>query len=334
MSVYYRPIPQIDPVRPEGAAPIAGGWTWFHTLERLERGGQSALIDISQAPADVVARISAPRAPMAGLDMTRPNIMGILNVTPDSFSDGGKFDALGAGVAHAHAMQAAGADIVDIGGESTRPGAKYVEIEHEITRTAPVIAEIRKSSDMAISIDTRKAPVGQAAVDAGASLINDVAAFEFDPDLMDVAAKSGLPVCLMHSQGTPDVMQDDPRYADVVLDIYDYLAGRIAAANAAGIPSSKIMIDPGIGFGKTQAHNVLLLRKLSIFHSLGCPILLGASRKRFIGAIGGADEAQARMPGSVAVAMAAVSQGVQVLRVHDVAETHQALALHMAVTSG
>lgn len=333
MSIYYRAIPQIDPIRPENALPIAGGWAWFSTIERIERGGHSRIISLSEAPSEVIERISAPRGAMVGMSLDAPRMMGILNVTPDSFSDGGKFDELKAGVQHAADMQSAGADIIDIGGESTRPGAKLVDIDEEIARTAPVISAIRANSDVPISIDTRKAKVGQHAVEAGASLINDVSAFEFDPKLADVAGASGLPVCLMHALGTPDVMQDDPRYGDVVLDVYDYLADRIAVANAAGIPSSKIMIDPGIGFGKTQEHNLLLLRKISIFHSLGCPILLGVSRKRFIGAIGGAEDAPDRTAGSVAVAMAAVSQGVQMLRVHDVAETRQALNLHMAVTT-
>lgn len=334
MSVFYRPIPQIDPIRPKDALPIAGGWTWFNSLERLQRGGTSEFVSVDQAPTDVIEAITAKRMPVAGLDLTRPQVMGILNVTPDSFSDGGRFDHAGAGVAHAKAMQAAGADMIDIGGESTRPGAKLVQIDEEITRTAPVIAAIRETSGVPISIDTRKADVAKAALAAGADLINDVSAFEFDNGMIDVAAGSQAPVCLMHAQGTPDIMQDDPRYGDVVLDVYEYLADRVSIANRAGIPSSRIIVDPGIGFGKTQEHNLLLLRKLSIFHSLGCAILLGASRKRFIGAIGKAEVADRRMPGSLAVAMAAVSQGVQVLRVHDVAETCQALSLHMAATSG
>ena len=333
MSVYYRPIAQIDPCRPADALPIAGGWSWFNRVERIERGRTSELLTRGEVPADVLNRISAPRAPVAGLELDQPKIMGILNVTPDSFSDGGKFLERSNGVPHALQMVADGADILDIGGESTRPGAQEVEIEEEIVRTAPVIEAIRKSSDMPVSIDTRKSVVATAAINAGATIVNDVSGFEFDPRLSEVVALSGLPVCLMHSQGDPETMQKDPRYDDVLLDVYDFLQGKVDEAVADGIPRDRIIVDPGIGFGKTLDHNIRLLRGISLFHALGCSILLGVSRKRFIGTLGNAPEADQRVSGSVAVAMAAVSQGVQILRVHDVAETRQALSLHMAVTS-
>ena len=333
MTVYYRPITQIDPCRPFDALPIAGGWTWFNTVERIERGQKSELISISKVPDDVINRISSDRTPVARLSLEQPKIMGILNVTPDSFSDGGKFNKHSSGVAHALRMADEGADILDIGGESTRPGAQEVAIQDEIARTAPVIEAIRKSSKVPISIDTRKSAVALAAIKAGANIVNDVSGFEFDPKLRNVVADSLVPVCLMHSQGDPETMQKDPRYDDVLLDVYGFLQGKVEAAVAAGIPCNRIIVDPGIGFGKTQEHNLRLLRGISIFHSLGCPILLGVSRKRFIGTIGNAPEADQRITGSIAVAMAAVLQGVQVLRVHDVAETRQALSLHMAVTS-
>lgn len=261
--------------------------------------------------------------------------MGILNVTPDSFSDGGRFLDPAAALAQGRAMAAAGADVIDIGGESTRPGAAEVSITDETARTAPVIAALRAGGVPAlISIDTRKAEVAEAALAAGAGMVNDVAAFSFDPAMAEVVARAGVPVCLMHAQGTPATMQADPQYDDVVLDVYDFLAGRIAAAEAAGIARARIVVDPGIGFGKTQAHNLALIRGLALFHGLGCPVLLGASRKRFIGSIGGEAQADRRGPGSMAVALAGVAEGVQVLRVHDVADTRQALALWQAVTVG
>jgi dihydropteroate synthase len=229
----------------------------------------------------------------------------------------------------------ADADILDIGGESTRPGAVLVAPDQEIARTAPVIAAIRAAGIATpISIDTRKASVAASALQAGAGLVNDVSALTFDPAMAAEVARAACPVVLMHAQGTPQTMQADPQYDDVLLDVYDWLAARIAAAMAAGIPRDLIAIDPGIGFGKTVAHNLALLQRLSLFHSLGCPVLLGASRKRFIGTIGGAEVAQARMPGSVAVALAGAAQGVQMIRVHDVVETRQAMRLWFAVLRG
>lgn len=227
---------------------------------------------------------------------------------------------------------AEGADVLDIGGESTRPGAAEVAVTEEVARTAPVIAALREGGIATpISVDTRKAAVARAALAAGAGIVNDVAAMGFDPEMAPVVAGAGAPVILMHSIKTPATMQDDPRYEDVLLDVYDFLKARIAAAEVAGIARGRIMVDPGIGFGKTAAHNLALLRRLSLFHDLGVPLLLGVSRKRFIGTIGGEDRAERRMPGSVAVALAGVAQGAQVLRVHDVAETRQALRLWLAV---
>lgn len=330
--MYYRPLPQTDPARPADALPLAGGWCWFDRIEVLRRDGPPGVIAAAEAPPEVLARLTAPRAPVAGLTLDRPRIMGILNVTPDSFSDGGDHLAPATAQEHARAMVAAGAAILDIGGESTRPGAADVPVPEEIARTAPVIAALAGGAP--ISIDTRKAAVAQAALVAGAALVNDVSAFLHDPAMAGAVAAAGAPVCLMHAQGTPQTMQADPRYDDVLLDVYDHLAARVAAAEAAGIARARILVDPGIGFGKTQAHNLALLARLSLFHALGCPILLGVSRKRFIGTIGQAPEPKARMPGSVAVALAGVAQGAQVIRVHDVAETRQALALWQAVTRG
>ena len=331
--IYWRPLVQSGEARPNGAVPLAGGPLWFSQVERLERGHAPEVVPAAEAGAALVA-LAAPRAGFAGLTMDAPRIMGILNVTPDSFSDGGQFLAPAAALVQAHAM-AAGADILDIGGESTRPGAAPVEIAEEIARTAPLIAALRAGGlTLPISIDTRKAVVAEAALDAGADLVNDVAALTYDDDLGPLLAARRAPVVLMHHQGRPETMQDDPRYDDVLLDVYDWLAERVAAAEAIGIARDRIAVDPGIGFGKTQSHNLALLRGLSLLHGLGCPILLGASRKRFIGTIGGAVQAQARMPGSVAVALAGVAQGVQMVRVHDVAETRQALRLWQAIAGG
>jgi dihydropteroate synthase len=331
---YYRPIVMTDPARPDGALPLAGGWCWFAHVQVLARGVAPRLVPARDIPAEVRDRLTARRPDFGGLSMAQPQIMGILNVTPDSFSDGGRFLDPAAALDQARAM-AEGADVLDIGGESTRPGAAEVGVADEIARTAPVIAAVRAGGlNVPISIDTRKAAVAAAALAAGAGIVNDVAALGFDPDIARVAAAAQAPVILMHSIKTPATMQDDPRYDDVLLDVYDFLADRIRVAEAAGIAPARIMVDPGIGFGKTADHNLALIRGLSLFHALGVPILLGASRKRFIGTIGNAPDADRRAPGSIAVALAGVAQGVQVIRVHDVAETRQALRLWQAINGG
>lgn len=330
---YYRPLAMTDPARPAGALTLAGGWCWFDRVQVLSRAAAPRIIPAQDVPGPVLHRLTAPRAAFAGLEMDRPRLMGILNVTPDSFSDGGRFLGAEAAVAQARAM-AEGAEIIDIGGESTRPGAAEVPVEDEIARTVPVIRALREGGLTApVSIDTRKAPVAEAALEAGATIVNDVSAFDFDPALGPLVARTAAPVVLMHAQGVPATMQDNPLYGDVLLDVYDALAARLARAEALGIDRSRIVLDPGIGFGKTQAHNLALLRGLSLFHGLGCPILLGTSRKRFIGSIGGAEKPQDRAPGSIATALEGVAQGVQIVRVHDVAETRQALRLWQALNT-
>lgn len=332
MKLYYRPIVQTDASRPADALPLAGGWGWFTHAEKLSRQGSLGLIPARDLPEEVAFRLSAPRPSVAGLDLSRPRIMGILNVTPDSFSDGGRFDAAQAAIARARDLAAAGADILDIGGESTRPGAAEVPVAEEIARTAPVIAALRDGGYRTpVSIDTRKAAVAGAALTAGADLVNDVTAMDFDPAMAATVAGQGAPVCLMHAQGDPATMQIAPHYEDVLLDVYDYLEARIAATEAAGIPRDRILTDPGIGFGKTIGHNLTLLRGLSLFHGLGCAILLGVSRKGFIGRIGRAPVARDRMPGTLAVTLAGIAQGAQIHRVHDVAEIAQGLRLWTAI---
>lgn len=321
MSTYWRPIPEEG-----GALPLAGGWLQFSRLERLERGGvPPRILSADAAPPEVLSALTAPRAPVMGVGLDRPSVMGIVNATPDSFSDGGTYD----GIAHGRALIAQGADVLDIGGESTRPGAADVTEAEEIARVVPVIAALR---DKPISVDTRKAQVARAALDAGAGLVNDVSGFDFDPALAQLVASTGVPVCLMHAQGVPATMQDQPSYDDVLLDVYDALAARIARAEAAGIPRARILVDPGIGFGKTLDHNLAILNRISLFHGLGCGILLGVSRKRFIGEVAAEPTPRERMPGTLGVTLASVGQGVQMHRVHDVAATVQGLAVWRAVT--
>ncbi|MFN4128485.1 MAG: dihydropteroate synthase [Paracoccaceae bacterium] len=329
---YLRPIPLHDAARPADALTLAGGWCRFTHVEILERGRAPVVLPAAEASPSLLSPLLAPRPDFAGLSLDRPRLMGILNVTPDSFSDGGKFLKPEAAMMQARAM-AAQADILDVGGESTRPGAVEVSVDEETARTAPVIAAMRAAGiDRPVSIDTRKAAVARAALKAGAGIVNDVNALQFDADMAGVVAQAGVPVILMHSIAVPATLHDDPVYDDVLLDVYDALAARVAQAEAAGIDRTRIAIDPGIGFGKTLAHNLALLARLSLFHSLGLPVLLGASRKRFIGTLTGEEDAARRMPGSLAVALAGVAQGVQMIRVHDVRDTRAALTLWQAVT--
>lgn len=333
MTEYFRPLVQTDIARPSTAHRLAGGWGWFTHVEVLSRTAPPTVVTAGELMAQHLVPLTEPRAPVAGMSMDRPRIMGILNVTPDSFSDGGKHHSVAAACAGARAMVAA--DILDVGGESTRPGAAFVPEQEEIARTAPVIAALRRAGiTQPISIDTRKTAVASAALAAGASLVNDVSGFTHEADLAPFCAAQSSPVCVMHAQGDPATMQKEPQYEDVVLDVYDFLSGQIAALVALGVPKSRIIADPGIGFGKTLTHNLALLARLSLFHGLGVPILLGASRKRFIGTISGVEAAEARLPGSLAVALAALKHGTQIVRVHDVPETAQAIALWRASMAG
>tara|TARA_R110002110_G_scaffold85816_4_gene223722 strand:- start:56773 stop:57864 length:1092 start_codon:yes stop_codon:yes gene_type:complete len=300
----------------------------------LLRWATQAARDGNEGPAESVARISQPRADFAGLTLSgkgaRPRIMGVCNVTPDSFSDGGDHAAPAQAIAFARELAGAGADIIDVGGESTRPGADPVAERVEIERVLPVIEGL-VAHDVPVSIDTRRAGVMRAAIDAGVVLVNDVSGLSDDPDALSVVAAANVPVVLMHMQGQPENMQDDPSYTDVVHDVYDALAGRIDACLDAGMAPDCIAIDPGFGFGKTVAHNLELLTHLAQFHGLGCPIVVGLSRKSFIGALTGEKTPSARVTGSVAAALKALDQGAQIVRVHDVAETRQAFDVWRAV---
>ncbi|MEM9369584.1 MAG: dihydropteroate synthase [Pseudomonadota bacterium] len=329
--VYVRPI--IDEGQSAGARRLAGRSLWFSRVEILRRQGDPEVLPVDVAEAlygiDQIAEITRKRGSFAGLEMTRTQIMAVINVTPDSFSDGGRFAGVGAAVDEGLALVEKGADLLDIGGESTRPGADPVCETDEADRVLPVIEGLISAGCKApISIDTRKASVAREAVSAGAVLFNDVSALTYDPESIRVAAPA---YCLMHALGDPRTMQNDPRYDHVLLDVYDFLEQRAAAAEAAGIPRDRILVDPGIGFGKTLEHNLTLMRGLGLFHGLGCPILLGASRKRFIGTISGEPVADRRAPGSVAAALWGAGQGVQMIRVHDVAETSQALRVWEAL---
>jgi dihydropteroate synthase len=263
------------------------------------------------------------------LDLSRPAVMGILNVTPDSFSDGGDFLSRDRAVEHARAMVAEGADIIDIGGESTRPGAKAVSIQEELDRVVPVIEALRDEVAVPLSIDTSKPEVMRAAVAAGAGFINDVYAL-LAPGALNAAASLNVPVCLMHMQGEPRTMQDNPQYKDVVADVREFLAARVAAAEAAGVARERIVIDPGFGFGKTVEHNLALLRGLNAFTALGVPVLAGLSRKSMIGKLLGLP-VERRLHASVALALLAVQNGARIVRVHDVGPTVEALRMYRMV---
>lgn len=330
--------------RSQGAAmPIAGGPVSCLGFEVIEGSPEratrrfAAARDIGASTETDIRRLlgklTAPRRTIAGVSLDRTQIMGVVNVTPDSFSDGGDFREAEAAASHARRLAEEGAEFIDIGGESTRPGSGAVSEAEELRRIGPVLERLR-DLPAAISVDTRKANVMRAAVASGAALINDVSALAHDADALATVAALGCPVVLMHAKGDPRTMQDDPTYADVLLEVYDVLEARIETAVAAGIPRDLLVVDPGIGFGKTIEHNLALLAGIGLFHTLGVPILLGVSRKRFIGTITGQADPKRRMSGSVGAALAAASQAVQILRVHDVGETRQALDVWQASVAG
>lgn len=348
-KLYLRPVgilygPAATAAVEDGLAlPLAGGPLAFSAAVLVEGSAANSRRRLCTAQAltdsrdkeleKLLQRVTRPRPPFAGLDFERPLIMGIVNVTPDSFSDGGLYDTTEEAIAHAAGLASAGADIVDIGGESTRPGADAMDRAEELSRVAPVIRGL-KGMRAVISVDTRKSDVAKAAAEAGAKILNDVSALTYDPDCLAVAAETGLSLVLMHAQGEPKTMQDNPTYDDVVLEVFDYLDARVEAAAAAGIGRERIAADPGLGFGKTLAHNLTLLANLSLLHGLGVPLLVGASRKRFIGGLGQEREPRSREPGSQAAAIAAAAQGAQILRVHDVAGSRQALWVWRAAMFG
>lgn len=250
----------------------------------------------------------------------RTYLMGVLNVTPDSFSDGGKFNTLDNALAQAQYLVDAGADIIDIGGQSTRPGAAEVSLEEELNRVLPVVQALRLYTQVPISVDTTRASVARAAIEAGADMVNDISGGTFDPDMLSVVAQLKVPIVLMHIRGTPQTMQQLTDYQDLIAEIYQFLESRIAAFVAAGIARSKIIIDPGIGFAKTYNQNLELLRRLPEFRSLGCPMLVGPSRKSFIGHILNQPDPKGRVWGTGAACCAAIAGSADILRVHDLPE--------------
>jgi len=256
-------------------------------------------------------------------------LMGVVNVTPDSFSDGGLYLDPEAAVAHGRDLAAAGAEILDVGGESTRPGAEAVSEDEELRRVVPVIEGL-VATEAQISVDTSKAAVADAAIDAGAAIVNDVTALRGDPEMAALCAERGATVVLMHMRGKPRTMQDDPRYDDVVIEVKAFLAERLEAAIAAGVAEEDVWLDPGIGFGKTAAHNLELLRRLGELRDLGRPLVIGTSRKSFIGRVDGSAAGE-RLGGTIASSVLAAAEGAEVLRVHDVAEARQALAVATAI---
>jgi dihydropteroate synthase len=318
------------------AGRLAGGWMAFTQVEvsfrheaLVSRGWHDYRSLASSTDSEMQRRlelIEQPRPDICGLDMCRPAIMGIVNVTPDSFSDGGQAYNAGDAIDQGRALAAAGADILDVGGESTRPGSDAISIEEELDRILPVIKALA-GDGLLVSVDTRKPEVMTAACAAGARIINDVAALTFAADSMQVAAALDVPVMLMHAQGDPKTMQKNPQYDDVALDVFDALQGWIEASVAGGVRREHLVADPGIGFGKTFGHNLEILNRASLFHGLGVPLLFGASRKAFIGALTGEKQAGLRANGSVGAAISALGQGVQIVRVHDVLQTAQALAV-------
>ena len=336
-STWLRPI-----ITSGGQHKLAGGHASFSQLDVVMADGYDgymvsrmdceqlfALADDRNMAVKAIDDLTIARPNFANLDMGQSHLMGVLNVTPDSFSDGGVNLGPAKAIAAGKAMAAAGASIIDIGGESTRPGAKPVSRNQELARILPPVTALARA-DLLISVDTRHAVVMTRARAAGAAIINDVEALQGE-DAMKAAAASGAPVVMMHMKGSPGTMQQGPVYDFAPVEIYEFLKQRVAAAIAAGIPASSIAIDPGFGFGKTLTHNLQLVNWLSLFHGLGVVVLFGASRKSSIARISAGEPVEARLPGSLALAAAAWRQNAQIIRVHDVAETAQALAVEAAL---
>lgn len=339
MKTYLRPLGLVfgaDARRliAAGEAGALGGMAHigFTAVEVVRRSGGSITRYTSQfaqaRDMPQMPRITAARPSFAGLDLGACRIMGIVNVTPDSFSDGGRLKSSEAAVAHGRQLAAEGAEILDVGGESTRPGSDEVPVIEELDRIIPVVEGLAKNH--LVSVDTRKSQVMEAALAAGAAIINDVSALTHDPASARLIATKGAPVVLMHAQGDPRTMQLNPHYDDVLLDVYDALEERIELAERSGIARANIAVDPGIGFGKTYRHNLEVLAGLAMFHGLGAALLVGLSRKGFVGAVTGEKVAAKRVNGSIGGALHAAMMGTHIVRVHDVAETRQALKLFTA----
>mgnify|MGYP001421287232 FL=1 len=333
MSEYFRPIIRSEREIPSNAQIMRGTAFWFTHAVKLSRNSESEIVLAKKIPNHILDKITKRRPKICRISFDTPTIMGILNVTPDSFSDGGKYSTLNAATEHCMSMVSAGADIIDIGGESTRPGAAELDAAQEISRVIPVLDKVAKEIQVPISIDTRKSEVAELAISSGAVIVNDVSGLTFDSKMAEYCINQNLPVCIMHSQGIPETMQNAPKYKNVCLDIYDFLNEQIEKMIDSGMQRSNIIVDPGIGFGKTLTHNFDLLKGISLFHGLGVPILIGVSRKKFIKTVAGLKENEDRVSGSIALALFARSQGVQIFRVHDVKETVQAMKLWHSMSS-
>ncbi len=330
--LYLRPLSPADPGAPVELISVDGGAPARTRLARraVEEWAAGSGGAIEARIDSLLGQIDSVHAPVSGIGLDRPRIMAIVNVTPDSFSDGGKnFDAAAA-IRAGREMAEVGADIIDVGGVSTRPGASPPSEAEELARVLPVI-QAMAGAGLTISIDTRRAGVMAAALEAGAKIINDISSLSADPESLALAAGCNAPVVLMHMQGEPETMQEAPTYDHVSLDVFDYLESRIAACQVAGVARHRLIVDPGIGFGKTKAHNLQILRDLALFRALGCPLLVGLSRKYFIAALSAGEPALERLPGSIAGALHALSQGAQIVRVHDASETSQAIKVWQAI---
>ena len=323
--------------RADAACPLAGSRIGFTGIEVIEgpRPDRSFCdrVEAARRYPDQFARLTAPRAPFAGLTLDRPRIAGVVNVTPDSFSDGGDYADPARAIDRALEQAEEGADLIDIGGESTRPGSAPTPPEAELARVLPVIEAVA-SKGIPVSVDTRRALVMREAIAAGASVVNDVTALTHDPDALAAVAETEAAVILMHIRGTPETMQDAPEYSLASLEVYRWLEQRVSACVAAGIPRERIAVDPGIGFGKTDIHNIEILNRAAMFHGLGCAVMFGVSRKSFIGRLAGIGNAKDRVPGTLAATAIALSRGVQLHRVHDVSAARQALAIWEALYDG
>lgn len=349
LRLYLKPV-GLERAGPPGLRSLAGGPLAFSQCELLwrtvarpgevkrSRSSVDALRAWAREEGAVVAqwleaaleRLTRPRSRLGALSFEQPSLMGVLNVTPDSFSDGGVFLDPGAAIAHGRRMVEAGASIVDVGGESTRPRSDGTPVDDELARVVPVVSAL-VAAGVFVSIDTRRARVMAAALDTGAGLVNDVSALTADADSLALVAARNAPVVLMHMRGEPATMHLKTDYAHVTLDVYDELGARLDACAAAGIAAERIVLDPGLGFAKTSAQNAQVMAELALYHGLGCALAVGASRKGLVSAVKRGSTPQERLPASLAAALLALDQGVQILRVHDVAETAQALSVWRAV---
>ncbi|MDG2355667.1 MAG: dihydropteroate synthase [Paracoccaceae bacterium] len=326
LSKYFRPIMNTGRIYPTDAIFLGSTSLWFNAVKVFERGKVPIVVNAKEIPFEIKSGLSVNRGKILGFEKKPPLLMGVLNVSPDSFSDGYQARDPSDLLKRINKMVDEGVDIIDIGGESTRPGFTSISSEAEKKRVDEAIRLVRKNfPNLLMSIDTRKASVAEHALSLGVKILNDVSSLSFDPDSIEIAKKFGSFVCIMHNSGAGKDLHKRIMGKDFLLDIFDYLRERIEFAVSGGISRSKIIIDPGIGFGKTEEQNLAILSNISLFHSLACPILVGVSRKKFIGRITGENKPEDRLVGSVLAAGELAKQGVQIVRVHDIKETNQVM---------